>query len=243
MFEGRTVLGVVPARGGSKGIPRKNLREVGGVSLVGRVGDLARMLDWLDACVLSTDDPEIAEEGRRHGLDVPFMRPDHLAGDLAGSHGVWRHALVEAETHYGKKFDISILLEPTSPLRRGEDLEATVKVLLAGPHKSAITVSPAPAHFTPHKCLTVCDGRIGFYHPQGSQHSTRQTIPTYYFRNGICYALSRDTLMQEDVIIGDDCAAVIVDRPVVNIDDPFDLELAEFLLERERRRGGGGSQK
>jgi CMP-N,N'-diacetyllegionaminic acid synthase len=237
MFAGRTVLAVVPARGGSKSIPRKNLREVGGVSLVGRVGDLARSLDWLDACVLSTDDPEIAAEGQRHGLDVPFTRPADLAGDLAASHGVWRHALLAAEAHYGKTFDLSILLEPTSPLRQGEDLEATVRALLAGPHKSAVTVSPAPAHFTPQKCLTVSDGRIGFYHPQGSQHSTRQTIPAYYFRNGICYALSRDTLMREDVIIGDDCAAVIIDRPVVNIDDPLDLELAEFLQERERRRG------
>jgi CMP-N-acetylneuraminic acid synthetase len=237
MFDGRTVLAVVPARGGSKGISKKNLREIGGVSLVGRVGDLARSLKWLDARVLSTDDSEIAEEGRRHGLDVPFLRPDDLAGDLAGSHGVWRHALIAAEAHYGRRFDISVLLEPTSPLRKGEDLAATVKALLDGHHKSAVTVSPAPAHFTPHKCLTLAEGRIGFYHPQGAQHSTRQTIPTYYFRNGICYALRRDTLMQDDAIIGDDCAGVIIDRPIVNIDDPFDLELAEFLLEREQKRG------
>ena len=237
MFDGRTVLAVVPARGGSKGIPKKNLREVGGVSLVGRAGDLARSLRWLDAAVLSTDDPEIAEEGKRHGLDAPFLRPADLSGDLAGSHGVWRHAWLAAEDHYGKRFDLSILLEPTSPLRRGEDVTATVKTLLGGRHKSAATVSPAPAHFTPHKCLTVAGGRIGFYHPQGAQHATRQTIPTYYFRNGVCYALMRDTLMQEDAIIGDDCAAVIIDRPIVNIDDPFDLELAEFVLQRERKRG------
>src|SRR5262245_25596368 len=136
MFDGRTVLAVVPARGGSKGIPKKNLREVGGVSLVGRVGDLARSLYWLNACVLSTDDAEIAEEGRRHGLDVPFFRPNDLAGDLAGSHGVWRHAWIAAEAHYGKQFDISILLEPTSPLRRGEDLTATVQVMLDKGYKS-----------------------------------------------------------------------------------------------------------
>jgi CMP-N-acetylneuraminic acid synthetase len=205
--------------------------------LVGRVGELARSLDWLDASVLSTDDAEIAEEGRRHGLDVPFLRPGDLAGDLAGSHGVWRHAWLAAEAHYGKQFDISVLLEPTSPLRRAEDLTTTVKALLDGEHKSAATVSPAPAHFTPQKCLTVANGRIGFYHPQGAQHSTRQTIPTYYFRNGICYALRRDALMEGDAIIGDDCAAVIIDRAIVNIDEPFDLELAEFLLGRERSRG------
>jgi CMP-N-acetylneuraminic acid synthetase len=236
MFEGYTVLAVVPARGGSKGIPKKNLREVGGISLVGRTCELVRGLAWVDAGVLSTDDSAIAEEGRKHGLDVPFMRPDDLASDVAGSYGVWGHAWLAAEEHYGKRFDLSILLEPTSPLRRVEDVTATVKALIDGGHKSAATVSPAPARFTPHKCLTVGDGRIGFYHQQGAQHSARQTIPTYYFRNGICYALRRETLMQEDAIIGNDCAAVIVDRPVVNIDDPFDLELAEFLLEREQRK-------
>jgi len=226
---------VVPARGGSKGIPNKNLRTVGGASLVGRAGELARWLDWIDASVLSTDDPATAEEGLKHGLDVPFMRPDELSGDSVGSLGVWRHALLASEAHYGKRFDVSILLEPTSPLRRVGDVTATVKALLEGQHNSAVTVSPAPAHFTPHKCLTVAEGRIGFYHPQGAQHSRRQTIPTYYFRNGICYAVQRDALLKEDAIIGDDCVAVIIDRPVVNIDEPFDLELAEFLLEREQR--------
>src|SRR5262245_8124260 len=171
MFDGRTVLAVVPARGGSKGIPRKNLRTVSGVSLVGRAGELARSLHWIDAAVLSTDDKEIAEEGLRHGLEVPFMRPDDLSGDLAGSLGVWRHALLAAEAHYCKNFDVSILLEPTSPLRRGEDVTATVKALLDGQHRSAVVVSPTPTHFTPHKCLTVAEGKISFYHPQGAQHS------------------------------------------------------------------------
>lgn len=233
VFRDNTILAVVPARGGSKAIPRKNLCLVGGLSLVARAGEVAASLPWIDARVLSTDDEEIAQEGRAHGLDVPFMRPDELAGDLAGSIDMWRHAWLASEEHYGKRFDISILLEPTSPLRRAEDLTATVTALMQGDHKAAATVSPAPAHFTPHKCLTVNDGRIGFYHAEGAKHSIRQTIPDYYFRNGICYALRRRTLMEEGTILGNDCAAVIIERPIVNIDEPFDLELAEFLLKRE----------
>lgn len=231
-YEGHTVLAVVPARGGSKGIPKKNLAPVGGVSLVGRTGDILASLDWVDARILSTDSEEIAEMGRAHGLETPFMRPDELSGDVANSADMWRHAWTAAEAHYGMRFDISILLEPTSPMRRADDIVATVSGLLKGNHTSAATVSPAPAHFTPHKCLTVEKRKIGFYHADGARHSIRQTIPDYYFRNGICYALSRRWLDRDEPIIGDDCLAVVVDRPVVNIDEPLDLELAEFLLQR-----------
>jgi CMP-N-acetylneuraminic acid synthetase len=231
-YRGQTLLALVPARGGSKGIPKKNLRHIGGVSLVGRAGDLLRDMDFVDARVLSTDDSEIAREGKAHGLDVPFMRPADIASDTANSIDVWRHAWLASEAHYGKRFDVSILLEPTSPLRRAQDVTAALDRLLDGNHRTAVTVSRAPAHFTPHKCLTVADGRIGFYYSEGAKHSIRQTIPAYYFRNGICYAVRRQAIVEEGAIFGDACAAVVIDRPIVNIDEPLDLELAEFLLER-----------
>ena len=238
-LRGHTVLAVVPARGGSKAIPRKNLCHVGGLSLVARAARTASGLPWIDARILSTDDRDIADEGLAHGLDVPFMRPDDLSGDLANSVDMWRHAWLESEKHYGKRFDVSVLLEPTSPLRRAQDITDTVELLLSGDYKAAATVSPAPAHFTPHKCLTVQDGMLGFYHDAGARHSIRQTIPTYYFRNGICYAVRRKTLIEEKMILGDHCAAQIVERPIVNIDEPFDLELAEFMIQREARAAAG----
>lgn len=238
-YQGMTVLVVVPARGGSKSIPRKNICRVGGKSLVARAAGVARALSWVDRAVLSTDDEDIAREGRAHGLEVPFMRPEALAGDLASSVDMWRHAWLAAEDHYGLEFDLSILLEPTSPLRRAEDVERTVAVLVEGGHPAAATVSVAPAHFTPHKCLTVDqEGRIGFFLQDGARFSTRQNIPeTFYYRNGVCYAVRRETVVEKGRIIEEDCAAVVIHRPLVNIDEPFDLELAEFLLQRESRKG------
>jgi CMP-N,N'-diacetyllegionaminic acid synthase len=238
-FAGRSVLAVVPARGGSKSIPRKNLCQVAGVSLVGRAASVARGLDWIDRAVLSTDDAEIAAEGRRHGLDVPFMRPPELAGDLADSAAMWRHAWTAAEDHYGVRFDLSVLLEPTSPLRTPDDVERTVRTLVEGGTLAAATVSPTPAHFTPHKTLTVTDGRIGFYLPQGARHSIRQTIPPYYHRNGLCYAVTRESLLERGNILEADCLAVVVERPVVNIDEPFELELAEYLWARQQGAAPG----
>ncbi len=235
MIEGRSVLAVVPARGGSKSIPRKNLKEIGGISLVGRAAAAARALPWIDAALISTDDHEIRDEAVRHGLDAPFMRPDELSGDTAGSIDMWRHAWLAAEEHYGRTFDISVLLEPTSPMRRPEDVERTVKTLLQTNSPAAATVSRTPAHYTPHKTLTVDEhGTIGFYLSDGARHSLRQGIPAYYHRNGLCYAVTRSHLVEHGRIIDRDAQAVVIDRHVVNIDDPFELELTEWLLNRER---------
>jgi len=231
-WKGSRVLAVVPARGGSKGIPRKNLRHIAGRSLIAHCADLCAQLPWLDLALLSTDDAEIAAEGRAYGLAVPFMRPAELAGDTSTSVDMWRHAWLAAEADHGK-FDLGILLEPTSPLRRIDDVEGTLGLLLSAGAAAAATVSVAPGHFTPHKCLTLDDERrIGFFLPQGSRHSLRQSIPPFYYRNGLCYAVRRETLVERGHIIDEDCAAMVVRRPVVNIDEPFDLELAEFLFAR-----------
>jgi len=228
------VLAVVPARGGSKSIPRKNLKQVGGMSLLARAARVINSLDWIDAAIISTDDEEIAEEARNHGLDVPFMRPAELSGDTANSMDMWSHAWNSCEQYYDKRFELSILLEPTSPLRHPQDIELTIRTLIEGDHRAAATVSPTPAHYTPHKTLTIdSDGIVGFYLQDGQKYSIRQGIPDYYHRNGICYAVTRQTLLQDRHILEDDCAAVIIERPVVNIDEPFDLELTEWLLSRE----------
>jgi CMP-N,N'-diacetyllegionaminic acid synthase len=232
-YKGFKILAVVPARGGSKGIPRKNLCKIDGISLVGHAAKIAGLIDWIDRRVLSTDDAEIAEEGRNFGLDVPFMRPAELATDHASSSDMWKQAWLESEAFFEEQFDISILLEPTSPLRCTEDITLTLDTLIVSGRDAAATVSRAPAHFTPHKCLMIDkESIIRFYHQNGRHYSIRQKIPKYYFRNGICYALRRQTLIEKDSIIEQNCIAVVIERPIVNIDDYYDLEYAEFLYKR-----------
>lgn len=233
-LDGNRILAVIPARGGSKSIPRKNLAKLDGISLVGRAARTARALDWIDQVICSTDDEDIAWEANRNGAEVPFMRPEELSGDRASSIDMWRHAWLAAEAHYGHGFNVSVLLEPTSPLRRPGDIERTVTQLLQGDHKAAATVSRTPAHYTPHKTLTVdASGIIDFYLEGGHRHAIRQTIPAYYHRNGLCYAVRRATLVDESHIIEDNCLAVVVERHVVNIDEPFELDLAAWLLQRD----------
>ena len=173
-----------------------------------------------------------------YGLDGFFSRPHYLATDDATSHHVWKHAFHVAEEHYKETFTISILLEPTSPLRRVSDLFETVLKVASGGYSAAITVSPTPASYTPHKTLELNqDGILKFYREDGKNFSLRQKIPQYYHRNGVCYAAKRETLLDEklNTIIESDCAGVVIDQPVVNIDEPIDLEYAAWLLSRREK--------
>lgn len=233
-IEGKSVLAVVPARGGSKSIPRKNLAEVCGVSLVGHAGLTLGKLDWVDAAVLSTDDEEIAEEGKKYGLDVPFLRPEELASDTATSLDMWRHVWKQCEEFYGMTFDISLLLEPTSPLRRPEDIEQTALEVVRNGCPAAVTVSPTPAHFTPEKTLLLDeDNNITYYIGQeGHKFHNRQAIPSYYHRNGICYALTRHRLLDEGIIL-QGAHPIVIDRPIVNIDELVELEMASWFMKRQ----------
>ena len=171
------------------------------------------------------------------GLDAPFYRPAHLAGDDASSADAWRHAWTEWEQGDGRRYDIGLLLEPTSPLRARDDIVNCLEALNDQRNSAAATVSRTPAHFTPHKTLTRSDaGHVDFYLPDGARHANRHTIPDHYHRNGLCYAVRRSTLLDAGHIIEDRCAAIVTERPVVNIDEEFDLELAEYLIRRRDRQ-------
>ena len=227
------MLAVIPARGGSKGIPRKNLAQLAGLSLIGHVAAVVAQLDWLRHAVLSTDDEEIAAEGRKHDLAVPFMRPQELGGDRATAVDTWRHAWLASEQEYGMRFDHSVLLEPTSPLRTVDDVEQAVSLLTERGCSSVVTVSRSPAHFAPERTLQIDDnGYLGPYLADGLTYTARQMIGDYYYRNGLAYVVTRSSLVDHGTIIGDDTCALPIERPVVNIDEPLDLEWAECLLQR-----------
>ncbi|OGQ24916.1 MAG: hypothetical protein A3C54_08435 [Deltaproteobacteria bacterium RIFCSPHIGHO2_02_FULL_60_17] len=234
MLKGKVILAVVPARSKSRGIPDKNMRLLGGVSLIGRAGTALSALPFIDARVISTDSPGYAAEGRRYGLDAPFLRPSSLSTDEAGAVETVQHALLESEKHYSKKFDIVLIVEPTSPLRLPEDIERVVHRLIDTGADSVATVSPLPSKFHPSKVLTGKDGRLGFFMEDGHRIRARQQLrDDLYWRNGVCYALTRACLMERHAVITDNTIGDVITRPVVNVDDPIELEWAELLL-----RGG-----
>ena len=223
----------MPARSGSKGIPCKNIAKINGIPLVGLVGNVVKEIDCIDYAILSTDSSDIANLGKAYDLQVPFLRPKSLSEDDSLSVDVWHHAWLEAEKITGKIFDISLFLEPTSPLRKAKDLYAAMDKLILEDASSVITVSISSAHSTPEKTILVDEhGLLGLYINNGTDFSIRQKIPNYYHRNGICYAAKRETIIRDKVIITPKTFALVIERVVVNIDEPIDLIFAEFLLSR-----------
>ncbi len=226
-----SILAIIPARGGSKSIPGKNLCKIGQHSLVGWAALLANNLSIIDEKIISTDNLEIAEEAKEYGLEVPFLRSAELSNDTASSLDMWRDAWIRSESYFKRNFDISILLEPTSPLRTIDDVSKTVDTLINDNVGCVVTVSETPAHFTPHKTLKVSEkNEVSFYLENGANFSLRQKIPQYYHRNGICYAVTRDHLLNKGLLLEKNAKAIVIDRHVVNIDDPFDLEMARWLF-------------
>ena len=225
------ILAVVPARGGSKGIIRKNMRKVCGKSLIEHTVDCINQLDWLDESVLSTEDHAIAEHGKSLGLKVPCMRPEELAGDFSNSIDAWKHAWLTSEEYFNTTFDISVLLQPTSPMRIPEDIRDSVNLLIEKNAYSVATVSQTPADFTPHKTLKFSEtGTLSPFLEDGLKYSIRQNIPDLYHRNGICYAVTRESLINHNNLIEKNCYPLLINRFVVNIDEEIDIKIAEHLL-------------
>jgi CMP-N-acetylneuraminic acid synthetase len=228
MFAGKRILIVVPARGGSKGLPLKNLCKVGGMTLVARTARLIKSLLWADRAVVSTDHEEIAAEAEVAGLPAPFRRPKALSGDRIGDADVLIHALREMERLDGNSYDVVVMLQPTCPLRQPSHVTATVEMLIANQLDAVWTVSPTDLKFHPLKQLVVSDkGRMTYYDPAGAHIIARQQLSRLYHRNGAAYAVSRACLLGHNAIIGPRSGAVIIRDTLVNIDTANDLIAAE----------------
>jgi CMP-N-acetylneuraminic acid synthetase len=230
MWKQNTVLVVVPARGGSRGVPRKNLQPLAGVPLVARVGQLLGGLDFVDRAVVSTDDEEIAAVAEASGLAAPFRRPERLSGDRIGDLEVLVHALEACEALDAARYEVVVMLQPTSPLRRREHVEAVVERLVEGSFDAVWTVSPTDLHYHPLKQLVIEDDRLRFHDPKGERVVARQQLSPVYHRNGVAYAIRRSCLLEQRSMLGARASAVVIDEPMVSIDSFDDFARVESLL-------------
>lgn len=231
MIQGKRILAVVPARGGSKGVLLKNLRPVLGVPLVARVGHLIHDVPEIDRAVVSTDHGEIARVAESSGLDAPFMRPDDLSGDDIADWQVLLHALDEVEKIDGVIYDIIVMLQPTSPIRYRDEVIGTVNMLLDDGLDSVWTLSETDSKSHPLKQLAVTEGRLDYYDPQGAKIIARQQLKPVYHRNGVAYAMTRRCLVDGQAIKGNRTGAFLIKGERVSIDTEWDIKLVEFILQ------------
>lgn len=221
------------ARGGSKGIPRKNLQDLGGKPLIGHSIECALALSAVDRVIVSTDDEEIAAVARQFGAEIPFMRPAELASDRAPEILAWQHAIRETEARYGA-FDLILSVPTTAPLRAPEDLENVVKAFLPGETDFVITVTPARR--SPYFNMVTMDER-GFARlaAEGPQNVVnRQEAPKVFDMTTVAYAATPEFVLAGKKLFEGRVRAVEVPAErALDIDEPLDLEVARFLYSRK----------
>lgn len=225
------VLGLVPARGGSKGVPRKNIRILGSKYLLQYTAEAALAARRLSRVVLSTEDQEIAEIGRRCGLETPFIRPAELAEDDTPMLPVVQHAVSWMERH-GERFDAVCLLQPTNPLRRPEDIDACIELLETSKADAVVTVLPVPSEYNPHWVyFQDAEGLLRLSTGETDPIPRRQELPPAFHREGSVYVTRKDVLMERNSLYGHHLAGYTLDPArCVNIDSLEDWEHAAALL-------------
>lgn len=228
------ILGLIPARGGSKSIPHKNIVPLAGRPLLAYTCDAALASQRLTRTILSTDDPAIADVGRQCGVEVPFLRPTDLAQDDTPALSVIEHALstLGEDERYQPK--VVVLLQPTSPLRRAEHIDAAVDILLETEADSVVTVTEVPHHFNPVSLMRIDQGTLVPF-IDGPLILRRQDKPQVYARNGPAVLAMRRATIENGSLYGQDCRPLLMRaEESLDIDSPFDLLVAEAVLSRRQ---------
>ena len=226
------MLAVVPARGGSKGIPLKNLKEIGGRSLVALAGDVARKVPEIDRRIVSTDHDKIVATAIDAGLEAPFLRPEDISGDRISDWDVLSHALISMESLDEVNYDIVVMLQPTSPLRRVSDVSETIKMLVEKNLDAVWSVSITDSKAHPLKQLVIREDRMDYWDAKGANIIARQQLEPVYHRNGVAYAITRSCLLEQGSIKGALTGAYVVEGTQISIDTEWDIELIEFAISR-----------
>jgi len=225
------VLAVVPARGGSRGVPRKNIRLLGGHPLLAYTIAAGRASAYLTDLLVSTEDPEIADVARDYGADV-IERPVELATDEAPTAPVIQHAMALAEERTGRTYDYVLTLQPTTPFRLGTDVDKAIELLgeVSDPDASVTSVVRIyDAH--PIRIQRVEDGRMQPYIEGAVQPTRRQELPPAYLRNGAIYLAHRHTVVGGSVWAARELPYEMPPERSVNIDEPLDFLLAEAVID------------
>jgi N-acylneuraminate cytidylyltransferase/CMP-N,N'-diacetyllegionaminic acid synthase len=231
----KSILGVIPARGGSKGIPDKNIAPVAGKPLIAWTIDAATSCSWLDRVIVTTDDPQIASIAKDWSAEVPFLRPEALARDDTPGMVPLLHAaqwLADTEDY---RPDYLLLLQPTSPLRSSEDIVAAIRLALENDAHAVVSVTLAHQH--PYWMKTL-DGeaRLHDFAPPERRIGRRQDLPVVYALNGAIYLGRRSIVCELKTWYTERTYGYIMPPECsLDIDTPWDLYLADLIL-RDRAR-------
>lgn len=232
------ILALIPARGGSKSIPRKNVRLLAGRPMIAYSIDHARQSQHITRVIVSTDDDEIAAVSRAAGAEVPFRRPAEFAQDLSPDLDVFRHALTWLAEHEGYTPELVVHLRPTGPVRQIATIDRAIALMLAHPEADALR-SVSPPTQTPYKMWTIADGYLqplltldGVAEPYCQP---RQQLPVVYWQNGYVDIIRPRAVLVQNRMAGETILPFIVEETIYEIDYEDGLPVVEDALGRLQR--------
>lgn len=230
MYKNKKILAIIPARGGSKGLPGKNIRPLCGKPLIAWSIEHAQKSKYVDEIFISTDSREIADVAERYGALCPELRPDYLARDTAPSSEFIIYTLEKLEKE-GKCFDYFILLEPTSPLRDVEDVDKSIEMLIDSPENESIVGVATSGTIHPMYMVTVNkDGRLERY-TKGEMIMRRQDLPDVYFFEGSVYVSKVEAYLEKKGFYHDKTLPYIVPEwKSHEVDDFVDFTIIEAIM-------------
>lgn len=227
------VLALIPARGGSKGIPRKNLITVAGQPLISHTIEQARAARLITRTIVSTDDHEIAEVSRAYGAETPFLRPGEFAGDASPDIDTFRHALRWLRENEGYECTVVVHLRPTGPVRRVEKIDQAIRCLLDAPEADSLRSVSWPSQ-TPYKMWRLVDGRLKpLLTIPGMTESycmPRQLLPEVFWQNGYVDIVRSSVVLERGLMCGDRILPFVVDEPVLEIDYEDSIPAVEAAI-------------
>lgn len=230
MYKGKRVLAIIPARGGSKGIPKKNIIDLLGKPLLYYSIKSAKESKYIDKVILSTDDIEIAEVGKSLGAEIPFLRPEEISGDKAKSIDAFIHAIKEMEKTE-EKYDYILLLQNTSPLRQGWHIDEALEKMIESNERSLVSVSEVIEHPCIMRMLDENGKTSNLMDMNGD--TRRQDFPPIYIVNGAIYIQKNDEHLNLDTNLNGGKLAYVMPREYsVDIDEYLDLDIATHYLKK-----------
>ena len=238
MYKDKQILAIIPARGGSRGIPRKNIKDLAGKPLIAYTIEEAKKSGYLDRIVVSTDDEEIGEVAKRYGGEVPFLRPKELAGDETPDLPVFLHALKWLKENRDYVPDLVVHLRPTSPLREAEHVDEAIELLEGDKSADSVRGVCTPTQ-NPFKMWQIKEGYmeplVGSKKFKEPYNTPRQLLPVVYWQNGHIEVIRYETIMKKHSMTGDKILPYIMDQEYsVDIDSNLSIKLAEVILNEKR---------
>lgn len=228
-------LGLIPARGGSKGIPRKNIAPCAGKPLLWYTCEAALKSTALSRVVLSTDDAEIGALGQTFGVEVPYLRPAKIAGDETPSIAVIQNIIKWLDADKSE-IDAIVLLQPTSPLRTSRNIDEACALYRASGAKTVVSVTPIPHRYHPQSLMRIEDGLALPYQGGRIVPQRRQDLMPLYARNGPAILICSTEVLRGGSLYGEPTFAYVMEEEQsIDIDTPYDLAVAESLLSRREQ--------